>query len=118
MRVLLLALALGLCGPALADAPRVVDASARCDSQRVCSFSVTVRHGDTGWEHYADAWEVRLADGTVLGRRGLLHPHETEQPFTRSLGGVRVPEGVERVEIWAHDSVHGWGPMALRVSLP
>jgi hypothetical protein len=28
---------------------------------------------------------VLAPDGTVLGRRELLQPHETEQPFTREL---------------------------------
>ena len=43
---------------------------------------VTVQHADTGWDHYADAWEVLAPDGTVLGTRTLLHPHTDEQPFT------------------------------------
>ena len=50
-------------------------------------FHVTVRHDDTGWEHYADKWQVIGPDGAVLGERILLHPHETEQPFTRSQSG-------------------------------
>ncbi len=60
-------------------------------------FSVTLRHADTGWDHYADKWDILAPDGTVLGTRVLLHPHENEQPFTRSLSGVRVPKGVKRV---------------------
>ena len=72
-------------------------------------FDVTVRHGDTGWDHYADGWKVEAPDGTELGYRKLLHPHETEQPFTRSLGGVVVPEGGREVTVTAHDGVHGWG---------
>ena len=47
--------------------------------------SVTLRHADTGWDHYADGWEVVAEDGTPLGRRVLAHPHVDEQPFTRSL---------------------------------
>jgi hypothetical protein len=43
-------------------------------------FDVTVQHADTGWDHYADAWEVLAPDGTVLGARRLLHPHTEEQP--------------------------------------
>jgi len=69
---------------------------------------VTLRHKDTGWDHYADRWDVRLPDGTVAGTRVLLHPHEREQPFTRGLSGVRIPDDVSRVEIHAHDNVHGW----------
>ena len=55
------------------------------------SVSVTLRHADTGWEHYADAWRILGPDDTELGQRVLYHPHETEQPFTRSLSGVKTP---------------------------
>ncbi len=80
-------------------------------------FDVTVAHADTGWDHYADRWEVLAPDGTVLGTRVLLHPHENEQPFTRSLGGVEVPAAVTRVTVRAHDSVHGLGGREVTVEL-
>ncbi len=80
-------------------------------------FRVTVAHGDTGWDHYADKWDVVAPDGTVLGTRVLLHPHETEQPFTRALGGVTIPEGVSEVTLRAHDRVHGYGGKELPVKL-
>jgi hypothetical protein len=81
-------------------------------------FDVTVRHGDRGWEHYADAWRVVGPDGAVLGTRTLYHPHVNEQPFTRSLSGVAIPAGVTEVTVEAHDKVHGWGGTKLTVSLP
>lgn len=80
-------------------------------------FEVTVAHADEGWDHYADAWRVVGPDGAVLGERVLLHPHETEQPFTRSLSGVEIPAGVGWVTVQAHDSVHGWGGAEVRVAL-
>ena len=80
--------------------------------------SVTVQHGDTGWDHYADRWDVVAPDGTVLATRVLAHPHETEQPFTRSLGGVEIPEGLSEVIVRARDSVHGYGGAEARVKLP
>ena len=44
------------------------------------TFSVTVRHNDEGWDHYADIWQVLHPEtGEVLGERVLLHPHDTEQ---------------------------------------
>jgi hypothetical protein len=76
-----------------------------------------VRHADTGWDHYANRWDVLAPDGTVLGTRTLLHPHENEQPFTRSLSGVSVPEGVRLVTIRANDSVHGEGGREVTVEL-
>lgn len=77
----------------------------------------TVRSADTGWDKYADAWEVRTTDGTVLGVRELLHPHETEQPFTRSLSAVEIPEGVDEVVLAARDSVEGFCGETYRVPL-
>ncbi len=80
-------------------------------------FNVTVRHADEGWSHYADRWEVVAADGRVLGTRVLLHPHEAEQPFTRSLGGVVIPDSEKTVTVRAHDSVHRLGGAEVAVDL-
>ena len=57
-------------------------------------------------------------DGTVLGTRVLLHPHENEQPFTRSLSGVEIPDGINEVLIRAHDNVDGYGATTFRLKLP
>ena len=80
-------------------------------------FDVTLQHGDTGWDHYADAWRVVGPDGTVFGTRVLYHPHVEEQPFTRSLSGVEIPEGITSVLVEAHDSVHGWNGQKFAVTL-
>lgn len=82
------------------------------------TFHVTVRHADEGWEHYADQFTVLAPDGTELGVRVLAHPHEHEQPFTRSLSGVQVPPGVMQVTVGARDSEHGTGGKTLTVELP
>jgi hypothetical protein len=81
-------------------------------------FDVAVRHADTGWEHYADSWRVVGPDGTVYGTRVLVHPHVDEQPFTRSLSGVSIPEDVTTVTVEAHDSVHEYGGVTMEVTLP
>jgi len=81
-------------------------------------FDVTVRHPDTGWDAYADRWEVLAPDGKVLGTRVLAHPHVDEQPFTRSLGGVAIPGSVEEVTVRARDSVDGWGEVTKTVPVP
>jgi hypothetical protein len=86
----------------------VVDVAADRDAAGLWTFSVTVRSADTGWEKYADAWEVTGPDATVLGTRELAHPHVDEQPFTRSLGGVSIPAGVGEVTVRARDSVAGF----------
>ena len=92
----------------LAGKADVIDAtlSPSGESYRV---SATVKHADEGWDHYADAWRIVTADGTVLGTRELAHPHVNEQPFTRSLSGVVIPNQIGEVFIEARDSVHGWG---------
>jgi hypothetical protein len=102
---------------ALAGEADVVDVKATPEGEGAWRFDVTVRHVDEGWDHYADRWEVLSPDGEVLGVRELLHPHVDEQPFTRSLGGVEIPAGVDEVEVRARDSVHGFGGAAMRVRL-
>lgn len=113
----IIALALSMtASTAVAGQATIADATAR-QSGGAWSFSVTIRHNDTGWDHYADAWTVNAPDGTELGRRVLAHPHENEQPFTRSLSGVAVPAGINEVVIRAHDSVHGWSDKTFKVKL-
>lgn len=111
--VLLLTLAL----PAAADQPVVenVRASYGSDGWR---FDVTLSHPDSGWEHYADGWRVLDMHGNELGLRVLFHPHEAEQPFTRSLGGVQIPAGTQQVQIQARCFVDGWNTETTLVILP
>ncbi|MBF9057981.1 hypothetical protein HKCCSP123_02180 [Rhodobacterales bacterium HKCCSP123] len=80
-------------------------------------FDVTILHPETGWDDYADGWRVETPDGRVLGERPLAHPHVNEQPFTRSLSGVAIPEGLDRVAIRARTSVEGWGDETLLLTL-
>jgi len=80
-------------------------------------FAVTVRHKDKGWDHYANNWEVLTPEGDILATRVLGHPHVNEQPFTRSLSGIEIPEGLTEVIIRARDSVHGYGGQMMRVDL-
>ncbi len=87
-------------------------------------FYVTVRHPDTGWDDYADGWDVLTPDGTVLKpdpsspfTRLLLHPHETEQPFTRSQDGILISRDVTQVRVRAHDLVDGYGGREVTVDL-
>ena len=84
----------------------VIAATAELAGDGTYTFTASVVSDDTGWDKYADAWIIR-AGGEEIGRRVLTHPHETEQPFTRSLNGVAVPESVSSLAISAHDSVRG-----------
>jgi hypothetical protein len=88
------------------------------------TFHVTVEHPDTGWDDYADGWDVVTPDGEVLKpdegsqyTRTLLHPHQNEQPFTRSQSGIAIPEGVTEVRVRAHDLVDGYGGREVVVDL-
>ena len=96
----------------------VVGVSVKKSASGIYGFDVTVKHADTGWDHYADNWEVVGPDGTVIDRRVLFHPHVGEQPFTRSIPRVEVPDGVRSVIIRAHDSVHGHGGTEKTIQLP
>jgi len=109
-----------VCGAAsaLAGESDVLDVSVRQSGDGTYSFSVTVTHSDAGWDHYANRWQVVAPDGSVLGERILLHPHDNEQPFTRSLSGVVIPDGVDEVTVRAGDSVHDFGGVELRTGLP
>ncbi len=106
--------------PALAFAGEadVLKATARQSSDGAWTVSATVRHDDTGWDHYADAFQVLTPEGRELGIRVLLHPHETEQPFTRSLSGIAIPKDVDEIVVRARDKVHGYGGKEARVKLP
>jgi hypothetical protein len=115
--VFVLLLILSLPAISLAWEADVVGVKAKNGEGGTWSFTVTVKHDDEGWDHYANQWEVLSPDGVVLGTRILLHPHVGEQPFTRSLGGVKVPEGVGRVVVRARDSVHDYGGEEMEVEL-
>jgi hypothetical protein len=80
-------------------------------------FDVTVSHNDEGWDHFANKWNVVGPNGEVFGTRTLYHPHVDEQPFTRSLSGVEIPQGTVLVTIRAHDLVHGYGGKVMTVEI-
>ena len=96
----------------------VVNVEIRMTGNNICSLDVTVRHADDGWQHYADKWNVTAPDGTVFGTRTLYHPHVDEQPFTRSLSGVKIPATIKEVTVRAHDSVHKYGGKTVTVVVP
>ncbi len=104
---------------AMADKADVLKAGATRVTDGTWRFDVTIRHADTGWEHYADRYEILDPEtGRKLARRVLLHPHVNEQPFTRSPGPVRLPDGLKRVRVRAHDNVHGYGGREVLLELP
>lgn len=106
-----------LASPVVAD-PAVVQSVSVVKSDGAYTFNVTILHNDVGWNDYADSWRIKDMDGNVLGERQLAHPHVGEQPFTRSLSGVKTPAGLTTVQVEVHDTVNGWAPTTKTVNLP
>jgi len=117
MRTLVLGLLL-IAHSAYAGEADVVDVKVRKNAAGTFDFDVTVKSVDKGWNHYADAFEVLGPDGKLLGQRILYHPHETEQPFTRDLYGVRIPAGITHVTVRARHKPKGYDGQTMRVALP
>lgn len=101
---------------ATAHEPEIVGVKAE-KSGLVWHVDVTIAHPDTGWDHYADGWEVLDKDGNRLGYRLLHHPHVEEQPFTRSLKNLALPDDTVEIFIKSHCSVDGWSDEAVQVEL-
>ena len=74
------------------------------------TFDVRILHKDSGWNHYVNRYEVLDEQHKVLATRTLWHPHEHEQPFTRSLSGVKL-NGLAYVYVRANDSVDGYSKL-------
>ncbi len=81
------------------------------------SADVTLRHEDTGWDNYADAWRLVDESGKVLATRVLWHPHVDEQPFTRGMGDIHIPADTRIIYVEAHGKVEGWSRQRLRIDL-
>ena len=78
---------------------------------------------EIGWEKYCDSFEVRTLPAskggnyTVLAKRVFGHPHPTEQPFTRRVFNVVLPDGVDTVVAVAHDLIDGFCGNELTLTL-
>jgi len=105
-----------LTSPALADAPVVSNVNV-AKSGDAWNFDVTLSHKDTGWDDYANAWRILDGNGKELAVRNLAHPHVDEQPFTRSLSGIRIPADVTEVGIQASDTIGGWSSAVKKITL-
>ncbi|MEM9612948.1 MAG: hypothetical protein AAGA59_08435 [Actinomycetota bacterium] len=97
--------------------PDVLDATARFDGDGTWTVSATLSSPYDTPQRYADAWRVIGSDGTVYGVRELLHDHAGEQPFTRSLNGVEIPDDEVQITIEGRDQVSGWGGETVTIPL-
>lgn len=100
-----------------ANKVEVVNVLAQQSTDKTWRFDVTLKHNDEGWDHYANEWQVIGPDNKIYGTRTLYHPHVKEQPFTRNLSGVKIPNAVKTVRIIAKDTVHGLSSKAGKVEL-
>jgi len=117
-RLVVFVLLITTCASANAGDADVLDVDVSCNSDAKCRFDVTVKHDDEGWEHYADRWEVLSPDGEILATRVLVHPHDNEQPFTRSLANVSIPSDLSEVVVRAHCLQDEYGGKEFAVELP
>ena len=113
---LCLALALPFTTVARADMPEIIEATANRVGMG-WRIDVTLQHPDTGWDHYADGWEILDKSGKQIGYRKLMHPHVEEQPFTRSLVNVMLPDGTREVFIRASCSKAGMSSDSVAINL-
>lgn len=98
--------------------PEIIDAQATTGGDGTWTFAVTISSPYDTPQRYADGWRVLGPDGTEYGMRVLAHDHAAEQPFTRSLAGVEIPDGVDVVEIEARDLANGWSGTTFEMQLP
>ncbi|WP_120499313.1 hypothetical protein [Roseovarius sp. EL26] len=105
-----------LANTALAHDPEILDVKVE-KMGMMWSIHVTLQHGDTGWDHYADGWVVMDVEGNVLATRKLHHPHVEEQPFTRSLHSLVLPDGTREIRVKARCSVDDWSDQVTKVIL-
>jgi hypothetical protein len=97
--------------------PDVVAVETDRDVDGSYRFDVTISSPYDSPERYADAWRVVGPDGTEYGLRILLHDHANDQPFTRSLSGVEIPDGIDSVTVEGRDLINGWGGAIIEVDL-
>jgi hypothetical protein len=97
--------------------PDVVDALVTKNGSSF-RFDVTFSSPYDTAKRYADAYRIKNTNGFVYGIRELSHHHGNEQPFTRSISGVNIPNDVTEVIIEGRDKTYGWGGATLKVTLP
>ncbi len=96
--------------------PDVVKVKASADGD-TWDFDVTMSSPYDSPERYADGWRITGPDGTVFGEHSLGHDHASEQPFTRSQTGVKIPDDVDRVVVEGRDQANGYGGKTQTVDL-
>jgi len=97
--------------------PDVLEAELQPDGD-TWTASVTLSSPYDTPARHADAWRVLDESGAELGVRNLTHDHQNEQPFTRSLNDLVIPDGVQQVTIEGRDQISGWGGATVTLDVP
>lgn len=87
-----------------AQPPIILKAEAIAKTNQLFDIAVTLRHPDTGWDHFANEWVVIVNGDKQIAKRKLHHPHVNEQPFKRYVRDVKIPEEAQIVEVYAQCS--------------
>ncbi len=74
-------------GTAYANEADVTNVVVTAEENGTYRFDVTVLHADTGWDHYADKWEVVLPDGAITATRTFSTPMSTSSPLPAACPG-------------------------------
>lgn len=98
--------------------PDVLDVVLTPQDDDTFNVAVTLSSPYDSPSRYADAWRVLAPDGSVLGERILLHDHANEQPFTRSLSPLTIPEGITEVTVEGRDQEYGYGGKTVTLEVP
>ena len=98
--------------------PDVLDVVLTPQNDGTFKVDVTLSSPYDSPSRYADAWRVLAPDGSVLGERILLHDHANEQPFTRSLSALTIPEGITEVTVEGRDQEYGYGGKTVTLQVP
>jgi hypothetical protein len=100
-----------------ANFPDVTKVKATAGNDGTYTFDVTMTSPYDTPDRYADGWRILGPNNTVLGEMKLDHDHASEQPFTRTQVGVKIPDGVDSVMIEGHDLANGYGGKRVTVDL-
>lgn len=87
-------------------------------NKQLYTFTIKLRHLDSGWDHYANRIEIIAPDGKILHSLRIAEPHIQQQPFTHQVTDVHIPYNFTWVKIRAHDVQHGYGGRIVTSSIP
>jgi hypothetical protein len=98
--------------------PEVLDAQLTAESEDTYNIAVTISSPYDSPGQYADGWRVLTPASEELGSHQLTHDHASEQPFTRTQYGLRIPASVSEVVVEGRDTQNGYGGERVTIQVP